>query len=835
MVSAIDMQGYEELDAQLEARYRALAEEREGQPVYAIEHGLSPDDARNLTSVVARRLRARGTIGPGISWPLLALAAEIGYAYSGLLSGYWPRLEAALGLSLRARERETLSDHHSRAHRAVRIARPDDTPFSRAFRHIAWPLANALAPRQIHAGLSEALLEAAILDPADSALVRAVQQCCRRSGLLALANWAAGEARVDTVTTAMLDAPDTRLSRSIVDRLQHDMMSAAHVRDTLVRAKVERRRRHRERSRPAGEVEPNRPEDEDAMSVAPFELRGGLRLGARLFAADLPVILNARAPLRVTRPNAPEPGRLLTGETARLVLNDGEQLDLDYQDERGARRRTSIRFTRPDPLPSLISVRMEPGIPALADLREDRLSIFVALAPPPDDDRARRWPRELLDVEMWLELRIPGAPAVLSRETVPTIPGRLSASGPGLSKLAAGLRGYEDRGETMRAATLTIRWDGDHRSFPLADAEPEIRWYEAEDGWRAAAPDGSEDYPVRRVPADDPFAVPAANVHGTAARLLVVDGVAAPNFIVAGPGQMRMTNARPAAPDVHRRLGRSNGCPGLRAETDAWLGWSSARPVHFVAELQARGAAILAERAIVTTMCGPDWLKEEARPSEGKGFRDSLASALIHFDLAGVSELRTVGQDIGEADLDALPAALAAAFTDIAPPDILETEIDEQWAAWADERIDEAWQALTPTRAERSVPPVDSEVYNTPDAWRDAVAHAVRSNCRHSLTGMILPPSLAKALRSIDYRTVETLDVAHAISDVRIDRGSLVRRARRLSGGDILAALSLWLDPSSFARTDWHPLVAGLLEDRMTARATRYAALRLRAARWEAE
>lgn len=829
------MQSYDELDAHLEDRYNALAEEREGAPVYAIEHGLNVEDAQTLTSKVARRLRAAGAIGPGISWPLLALTAEIGYAYRGLLSGYWPHLEAALGLPLRASARETLSDHYLRAHHAVGLARPDDTPFSRAFRHIAWPLANALAPRQIHAGLSEALLEAAMLDPADSALVRAVQQCCRRSGLLALTDWAAGEARLDSVATAMLDAPDTRLSQSIVDRLQNDMMSAAHIRDTLVRARMERRRRQRERSRAMGEVEPRGREHDDGTAAVPFELRGGLRLGARLFAADLPVVLYARAPLRVTRPEVSEPDRLLTGETVRLVLDDGEQLILDYQDERNVRRRTSLRFTRPDPIPSLISVRMEPAIPVLADLREDRLSVFVTLAPPPEDDRARRWPRELLDVEMRLELSIPGAPAVLSRETLSTIPGWLLARGSGLSSLASGLRGLEDRGETIRAATLTIRWDGDSRSFSLADAQPEIRWYEAEDGWRAAAPDGSKDHPVRRVPADDPFAVPAANVQGPAAQLLVVDGVSASNFIVSGPTHMRMTDARPAAPDVHRQLGRSNRCPGLRAETEAWLGWSSARPVHVVAGLQARVATKLAERAIVTTMCGLAWMKKEERPSEGRRFRDSLAAAVIHFDLAGVSELQEVGQEVGEADLKGLPAALADAFAGVMPPDCLETTLGEKWAERADERIDEAWRSLTPARTERSAPPIDFEAYNAPEAWHAAVVHAVRSNGRHDLAGMILPPRLATALRDIEYRNVDTLDVARAIADLRVDRGSLARQARRISGSDVPLALSLWTDPRAFAMTDWLPIVTALFEDRMTARAIRYAALRLRTARWEAE
>lgn len=834
-VSAIDVQSYDEFDAFLEDRYRALAEEREGAPVYAIEHGLDVEDARTLTSKVARRLRATRAIGPGIAWPLLALSAEIGYAYRGLLSGYWPHLEAALGLPLAAHARETLSNHYLRAHHSVGLAHPDNTPFSRSFRHIAWPLANALAPRQIHAGLSEALLEAATLDPADSVLVRAVQQCCRRSGLLALTHWAAGEARVDAVATAMLDAPDTRLSRSIVDRLQKDMMSATHVRDTLVRARVERRRRQRERSYPIGVVEPRGSEDEDDAAAVPFELRGGLRLGARLFAAGLPVVLHARTPLRVTRSNVSEPGRLLAGESARLVLDDGEQLILDYQDECNVRRRSSLRFTRPTPPPSLISVRMEPGIPVLSDLREDRLSVFVALAPPPDDDRARTWPRELLDVEMRLELRIPGAPAVFSRENLSTIPGRLAARGPSLSLLASGLRGFEDKGESIRAATLTIRWDGDHRSFLLADAQPEIRWYEAEDGWHAAAPDGSEDHPVCRVPADDPFALPTKSVEGTAAQLLVVDGVSASNFIVAGPSHMRMTDARPAVPEVHRQLGRSNSCPGLRAETESWLGWSSARPVHVVAGLQARGAAKVAERATVNTMCGEVWLREEERPSEGKRFRDSLAAAVIRFDLAGVSELREDGQNVGDADLHNLPAALADAFADLMPPSCLETTLDEKWAERADERIDKAWQSLTPARTERSAPPIDFEAYNAPEAWQVAVAHAVRSNGRYGLAGMILPPHLSNALRSIDYRNVETLEVARTIADLRIDRGSLARQARRISGSDIPVALSLWTDPRAFAMTDWLPIVTALFEDRMTSRAIRYAALRIKTARWEVE
>ena len=825
------MTSYDDFQVRLSTRYSALAEERSGAPVYGIEHGLDERDVPALRAAVAGRLRELGLEGGRIAWPLLAFAAELGYSYEGLLIGYWPRLEAALGLRLGAQDRESLSAQYARAHKAVRLARPDNTAFARRFRHIAWPLVNALAPRQLHAGLAEALLEAAALDPADGALSRAVQQGCRRSGLSALVDWAADHARVDAVATALLDTPDARLSNGVVERLGRDMMAPPHLRDILTRARGKRRQQQSRASHtPSENPEPTPESSDDAGEEAdlPFELSGGLQLGARTFATGLDLLLRARVPVRIYRADVEgDADRVEAGETRILDAAEPGQVVLVYSDAQGARRSGRLRFERAAQAPLLI-LRPDPANPTLTDLREGRLSFLLTLAPPPRDLRCTRWPTALRDVEIRLELRSAGAGTWCVRERLVGLPGRLTATGSSLAALSAALDDHEEAIGTLRAATLTIRWPSGRRVLALVDPEPDLHWQETEAGWTAYPPDLSEAYPIRSVPAADPLAAPVEGGAGAeeGARLLIVEGAGAPNFLVTGPRSMRTTPAfRPLT--SHRRLRRSGDHAGLTAEVEAWLGWRCARPIHPVAAIQARAAADHARRAVLTTLCGPDWAEEEARTPPGGSFFASLAMVAVTEDLVGVAQTRAEGATIEQEDIAELRAALVRALDATAIRPRPGAAVGDEEAGILDDCILDAWSAVSEAQQARGLPPFETDIGNPADAWSEAWEHATQLHLRRPLAAAILPPRLAAALTGIDYATTEELDVARIVSDLRLDRGLLARRSRRLSGDDVLSALSLWTNPRGFAALDWHPIASGLLEDRMTARAIRYASLRI--------
>lgn len=832
MVHACSMPSYDELNERLELRYRALSKERDGAPVYAIEHGLDVLAVSELQSLVAERIRVRRGIGLGIAWPLIALAAEIGYSYEGLFSGYWPRLEAVLGLPLRGADRDDLSRHHEHAHRAVGLARPDDNPFTRTFRHIAWPLCNALVPRQIHAGLCVAILEAVVLDAVDSTFLGAVQQGCRRSGSRALVDWADSEGRVHAVATSLLDTPDVRLSSGIVQRLQRDVMASPDARDTLVRARIERKRRRNVASGLGADArEANASATKDDGSIEfPFELRGGVRLGARTYALGPPVDLVAHAALRIGFPGRSRGGSdvLSAGDHTILAPDEAGQITIGYLDQDGGRRNTSLRFDIVAPPPALIATRTEPSAPTLADLREERLAILVALSSPPDDRRAARWPTSLRNVEVRLELRLTGHPVLHARDRLSAVPGRIGGTGSGLATLSDGLRRYEAETGVTRAATLIVSWGSGRHVLDLADPEPSMNWYEGEDGWHATSLDFSEELPIRYVPAADPLALPSPAPIGEGAHLHMVEGMTAPHYLVAGPRRLHRSHVA-SLPMIHRRFHASDASRGLSTEIEAWLGWRCARPIHAISEMEARLAARAAERAVLSTLCGPAWVEEEDRLPSVRPFAMRLSEAALALDLVKIRDLRKAGQRIEPEDVSELPYALArslATFSDLfgRPATI---DLGDREATALDAGVDEAWGKLTASRAARSLPPVDTDTGNPVGDWCEAWSRAQAARARPTLAAMILPPRLATALRELEYATVESLEVARIVSALRIDRGSAVYQSRRLSGVDILSALSLWLDPRAFSAVEWRQVALGLLEDRMTARAIRYASLRI--------
>lgn len=827
------MPSYDELNERLELRYRTLSEERDGAPVYAIEHGFDVRAVSELKSVVAGWIRVRPGIGSTIAWPLIALAAEIGYSYEGLFSGYWPRLEAMLGLPLRGEIREDLSLHHEHAHLTVGLARPDDNPFTRTFRHIAWPLCNALVPRQIHGGLCAAILEAVVLDAADSAFLGAVQQGCRRSGSRALIDWADDGDRVHAVAISLLDAPDVRLSSGIVQRLQRDVMASPNARDILVRARVERKRRRNVASglgAGARDATASAAKDAEASVEFPFELRGGVRLGTRTYALGAPVGLVAHVALRVAFPGRPagENDLLAPGEHMILAPDEAGQITFGYHDRNGGRRSASLRFDVIAPPPALIATRTEPSAPTLADLREKRLAILVALSPPPDDRRTARWPTSLRNVEIRSELRLTGHPTLYARDRLPAVPGRINGTGSGLAELSDGLRRYENETGVMRAATLIMHWGSGRRVLDLIDPEPSTRWYEGEDRWHATSIDLSEELHVRYVPASDPLAVPDPLRAGEGAHLYVVEGMTAPHFLVAGPRRLHGAHVA-SLPIIHRRFHASDASRGLSVEIEAWLGWRCAYPIHAIAEIEARLAARAAERAILNTLCGPGWVEEEDRLPTVRPFALRLAEAAIALDLVKIQELREAGERIESEDVSELPYALARSL--VTCTDLFgrraTVDVGDREAAMLDASVDDAWQGLTASRVARSLSPVDADTGNPAEIWREAWSRALAARERPTLAAMILPPRLAVALRGLDYATVESLEVARLVSALRIDRGTSVHQSRRLSGTDILSALSLWTNPRAFSAVDWRHLARGLLEDRMTARAIRYAGLRM--------
>lgn len=149
-----------ELHAQLDEGYRALAEGSSERRVFVLEHRLDDEQLRKLFDEVSEALSLQGP--DASAWlvsplPLLVAAAEVGYAYRGTGTDFWPRLRERLGYDFGYEDRTALTRLFGAFAERYRGARPADTPWSRVFCHIAWPVHHAVLPLEFHRPLMRAL------------------------------------------------------------------------------------------------------------------------------------------------------------------------------------------------------------------------------------------------------------------------------------------------------------------------------------------------------------------------------------------------------------------------------------------------------------------------------------------------------------------------------------------------------------------------------------------------------------------------------------------------------------------------------------------------------
>jgi hypothetical protein len=236
------------VEAALRARFSALKAQRGGAPVYALEHGLSSTELRRLRLTIGPMLRLSG-VDPRwthMSLPLIVLATEAGYRYRGTGTDFWPVLSSRLGASFTDRDRHNLSSLFETAHRTLAIKKPAPTAWNLAFRHIAWPIANAVAPVEIHRALARALHRMFARPP--SAFEGADLAAALRRAALAdgapdrLLQWLQDDQLAAAMSRRLLELPDDSfLDAQIVRRIWSDMSNDIVTRRALGNALAEHR------------------------------------------------------------------------------------------------------------------------------------------------------------------------------------------------------------------------------------------------------------------------------------------------------------------------------------------------------------------------------------------------------------------------------------------------------------------------------------------------------------------------------------------------------------------------------------------------------------------
>lgn len=239
-----------DLHLEIANRLRALRSGRVGLPVFCLEHGLDEQGRQRLVESVGAAVRRHGIS----AWwqdkylPLLVAATETGYGYLGTGTDFWPRFSASIGADVGDVERQSISSLFEDGHRSFGLQSPVPTPWNKAFRHIAWPITNAIAPREIHRSLANALTRiwrSVRGEASETALVEALRVLARQESSPRLLEWLANDDLAAAVVMHLLHVPDekNRISADALDRVLADLMS-----DREARHNVQQAVRLRERS-----------------------------------------------------------------------------------------------------------------------------------------------------------------------------------------------------------------------------------------------------------------------------------------------------------------------------------------------------------------------------------------------------------------------------------------------------------------------------------------------------------------------------------------------------------------------------------------------------------
>lgn len=238
------------LNYRLAEHFAVLRNARGGAPVYGLEHDLDARELLTVFDLVGREVRRNGVSAAWMNrpLPLIVAASEIGYDYRGAGTDFWPRFESAIGASLGSSDREQHSKVFAHAHLAFGIKKPVSSPWTKAYRHIAWPIANAVAPREVHRPLATSLR--GIMRTSGAArsvgdLVADLVIAASGTGSGRFADWVTDTGLVSAVVLHLLDLPDPelRLSKNVAARIVDDLETDPTSRRAIKNA----RRLHRER------------------------------------------------------------------------------------------------------------------------------------------------------------------------------------------------------------------------------------------------------------------------------------------------------------------------------------------------------------------------------------------------------------------------------------------------------------------------------------------------------------------------------------------------------------------------------------------------------------
>jgi hypothetical protein len=560
-----------------------------------------------------------------------------------------------------------------------------------------------------------------------------------------------------------------------------------------------------------------------------FEIMGGIQIAEGIlgpvFARGMPVLLRRTEAGGtgdwIVRSNVV--GQLRLGENDVAAILDDTPDHQEIQIETGeAAAATTIEFASVEETARPLSIQLEPASPSVEDIQRGQLRLLISS------------PMNLKDVLVSITVEAPGGRLASASGTVATIPATIGSDSELIRELAKALvRAAPDRSVHLYLeASLHRIWKQRWR----LDWDPvEVSWLNNDGVWHALSDD--RELEVSRSEAGSPLSwttYEGSDTQSRAYRILVPTAQGTPVYLGAicdGPETLKPGDIDPQLPrNAARTLEGGEDVASFPDTVHGYLLWSVARPVHPIASLASRTIAGRIEELIVEQLCGRAWIEAERRSQISAGsLFDVLAAQAIETELAAGGELPPLPASLQKI----LPRSLAEEMQSAWPQlsaDLLDIDY-EKFAEEMDGAVATTYEGLAghldggEAEAFRDVDP-----YSDPSQWQLALKSAVDRMSGSLLSRMILPAERGDQLQTWDYSLPEA-QLVSLVAEIHTD---LSPRGQRqwITAANIQDCLHLWTEPAEVLRSEgWLTSLGRFLQDRQTARAVRYAALRYRAAR----
>ena len=559
-----------------------------------------------------------------------------------------------------------------------------------------------------------------------------------------------------------------------------------------------------------------------------FELSGGIPLyeGLRgpVFSRGMPVLLKRCDTSEngdwTVRSSAVNPLTLASNDIGVLLDETPEHQKIEVETDE-AKVAMEIDFFSAEERSRCLSIKLDPASPSVEDIQRGQLRIQIFA------------PLELEDAQVAIGVtsgskclasssgKVPRLPATIgaSSELIQSLADQLVEAAPARSAhlfLEVSLHGVWSKRWHLDWDPVQVNWLNNDGAWYALSEEQELEVFQS----AVARPLSRADYEKSRKE-EATFRVLFPQVDGQPVYL---------GSICDGPKAFKPEEIAPLLPtETTRAMSGRENVAGFEETLHSYLLWTTARPVHPVAALASLAVSRRIESLLVQQLCGRSWVGVERRSEFSAGsLYDVLATQAVETGLAAGGEFPSVPAKLLAAFDRTLSAKLASAWPNLSA-DMLDIDFDK-FAEAMDGAVAETYEELAVQLVgEEANAFGDVDPFSEPAKWQSALNTAIARMSGSLLSRKILPAERGEQLQTWDY-SLPQAQLVSLLLDIHTDVSPRGQK-KWIRSSNIQDCLHLWIEPPELLKEDeWMESISSFLQDRQTARAVRYAALRYRAA-----